>query len=139
VKTTLFFLILAGCISCASNKANQRMKIFVQLDVFSGRPNPSWELSPSESGELLKQLSLLTEVDKNNAPFHDNLGYRGFIISFQEDGSTKPPPNVYRVYKGFVLMNGKVYSDSSYIEKQLLEQAGNKGFKDIIEALKLNE
>ncbi len=113
------------------------MKILVQMDVFSGRPNPSWELSPSESGELLKQLSLLTEAETNNAAFHDNLGYRGFIISFQEDGSTKAPPNIYRVYKGFILMNGKVYSDSSNIEKQLLEQAGNKGFKDLIESLQL--
>jgi hypothetical protein len=137
MKTALLFLILAACISCSSNKANKGMKILVQMDVFSGRPNPSWELSPSESGELLKQLSLLTEVDKNNAAFHDNLGYRGFIISFQEDGSTKAPPNVYRVYKGFILMNGKIYSDSSNIEKQFLEQAGNKGFKDIIETLQL--
>jgi hypothetical protein len=124
VKATLLFLILAVCISCSSNKANKGMKISVQMDVFSGRPNPSWELSPSESGELLKQLSLLTEVDKNNAAFHDNLGYRGFIVSFQEDGSSKPPPNVYRVYKGFILMNGKVYSDRSNIEKQFLEEAG---------------
>jgi hypothetical protein len=139
VKATLLFLILAVCISCSSNKANKGMKISVQMDVFSGRPNPSWELSPSESGELLKQLSLLTEVDKNNAAFHDNLGYRGFIISFQEDDATKPPPDIYRVYKGFVLMNGKVYSDNSSVEKKLIKQAITKGFADIIDALQIRE
>lgn len=115
------------------------MKISVQMDVFSGRPNPSWEPSPSESRELLKQLSLLSEMDKNTAVFNDNLGYRGFIISIQKEATTNAASEVYRVYKGFVLKNGQVYSDSSSIEKILIEQAGSKGFKDIIEILQLKE
>lgn len=113
------------------------MKISVQMDVFSGRPNPSWELSPSESGELLKQLSLLPEADTNSAVFNDNLGYRGFIISVYRADTSNVSPSEYRVYKGFVLMNGHVYSDNITLEKKLIEQAVNNGFKDLIEALKL--
>jgi hypothetical protein len=137
VKTALLVFVLSCCIACSSNKANQRMKISVQMDVFSGRPNPSWELSPSESGELLKQLSLLTEADSTNAVFNDGLGYRGFIISVNGADTAIAVPAVYRVYKGFVLMNGRVYSDSSSVEKQLIKQAGNKGFQDLIEAMRL--
>ena len=89
------------------------MKISVELDVFSGRPNPSWETDPVESGEILKKLSLLTKVDKSIAVFPDDLGYRGFVISIQDKDSTTATPTVYRVYNGFVLKNGDVFSDNS--------------------------
>jgi hypothetical protein len=36
-------------------------------------------------------------------------------------------------------MNGKVFSDSSSIEKQLLEQAKIKGFADIISAMQIKD
>lgn len=139
MKTPLLFLIIAGCISCFSDKANQSMKVSVQMDVFSGRPNPSWELSPSESGELLKQLSLLPEVDTNAAVFNDNLGYRGFVISVHGTDTAEATSSEYRVYKGFVLMNGHVFSDNGSVEKKLIEQAVNRGFKDLIESLQLGK
>lgn len=115
------------------------MKISIELDVFSGRPNPSWELNPSESGELLKQLSPLPETDKNKAAFYDGLGYRGFIISVTGADKGISLPATIRVYKGFVLMNEKVFSDQHSVEKKLIEQAGNKGFADIIESMEIRE
>jgi hypothetical protein len=132
MKAALLSLILSVCISCSSNNAKQKMKISVELDVFSGRPNPSWELNPSESGELLKQLSPLPEADKNKAEFNDGLGYRGFIVSVQDADKATESPEIYRVYKGFVLAKGKVFSDKNSVEKKLKEQATNKGFADII-------
>jgi hypothetical protein len=138
MKTALLLLILSGCITCSSNKVKQQMKISVELDVFSGRPNPSWELSPSESGELFKQLSPLPEADTNKSAFFDGLGYRGFVISVH-GADTTASPVIYRVFKGFILMNDKVFSDKNSVEKELKEQAGKKGFGDIIESMQLNE
>ena len=115
------------------------MKISIELDVFSGRPNPSWELSPSESGELYQQLSPLPETDKNKSVFNDGLGYRGFVISVSGADAATSLPSTIRVYKRFVLMNGKVYSDQHSVEKKLIEQARKKGFADIIESLEIKE
>lgn len=115
------------------------MKVSVELDVFSGRPNPSWELNASESGELLKQLSPLPEEDKNKAEFFDGLGYRGFVISVRDELKPSSQPVIYRVYKGFILANDKVFSDKNSVEKKLMEQARNKGFADIIESMQIDE
>jgi hypothetical protein len=111
------------------------MKVSIELDVFSGRPNPSWEVNPSESGELLKELSQLPEMDKNKVEFFDGLGYRGFIISVQAAGKATSSPIIYRIYKGFILSNDKVFSDKNSIENKLMEQARNKGFANLIDSL----
>lgn len=111
------------------------MKVSIQMDVFSGRPNPTWVLNLSESGELLNELSPLPEADKNEAVFFDGLGYRGFIISVRDELKPTPQPVIYRVYKGFILSGEKVFSDKNSVEKKLIEQAKNKGFADIIDAI----
>ena len=115
------------------------MKISIELDVFSGRPNPSWELTASESGELLKQLSPLPEADKTQAPFYDGLGYRGFIISVPGADTANSSPAIIRIFKGTVLMNDQLFSDRNSVEKKLIEQARNKGFAEIIETMQIRE
>jgi hypothetical protein len=135
MKAVILLLILSGFISCSSNNAKQKMKISVEMDVFSGRPNPSWELDSSEAGELLKQLFPLPEADKNKAEFNDGLGYRGFIIFARSTDTTSASPTIYRVYKGFILTNGKVYSDKNSVEKKLMEQGRKKGFAELIDSL----
>jgi hypothetical protein len=139
MKAALLLLMLSGCIACSSNKTKQQMKISIELDVFSGRPNPSWELNPSESGELFKQLSLLPEADKKRAEFFDGLGYRGFVITVQEADHAGSSPDIYRVFRGNILKNDKVFSDTNSVEKNLIEQARNKGFADLIDSLRLNK
>jgi hypothetical protein len=139
MKTAFLFLVLYCCIACSSNKVKQQMKISIELDVFSGRPNPSWELNHSESGELLKELSLLPEVDKNKAEFFDGLGYRGFIISVLDELKPTSQPVTYRVYKVFILSNDKVFSDKNSIENKLIEQGRNKGFADLIDSIQINK
>jgi hypothetical protein len=139
MKTALLFLILSGCLACSSNIEKQQKKISIVLDVFSGRPNPSWELSTSESGELLKQLSSLPEADKNKSDFFDGLGYRGLIISVYDELNPSSPPVIYRIYKGFVLMNDKVFPDLNFVENKLLTQARNKGFSGLIDRIENEE
>lgn len=55
----------------------------VELDVFSGRPNPTWQLSGAEAAGLRRQLTALTPhpmaPDRVPSP-SGRLGYRGFVV-----------------------------------------------------------
>ena len=51
----------------------------VELDVFSGLPNPVWSLSESEVASLAELCSRL-ELTQNHGKMNDGLGYRGFIV-----------------------------------------------------------
>jgi hypothetical protein len=56
----------------------------IQIDVFSGRPNPSWTLGDASARELLSKLKstgITTPV-----PMPDGLGFRGFRVTVS-DGS----------------------------------------------------
>lgn len=54
----------------------------VELDIFSGRPNPSWELTAAESEEFRKRLrSLPRDESGHSAPSDEKLGYRGLIVT----------------------------------------------------------
>ncbi|MGV2389532.1 MAG UNVERIFIED_CONTAM: hypothetical protein LVR29_18605 [Microcystis novacekii LVE1205-3] len=54
----------------------------VELDIFSGRPNPHWTLNERDSQELLQRLQLF--VPTNAGEPSGNLGYRGVILSNPE-------------------------------------------------------
>jgi hypothetical protein len=58
-------------------------KMRVEFDVFSGRPNPSWELTVGESGELIKRLKILPAAKADK--IRDGLGYRGIVIIVLDD------------------------------------------------------
>jgi hypothetical protein len=50
----------------------------VILDIFSGIPNPNWDLSQHQRDEFLKKISTLPTTDK--VQNDSGLGYRGFIV-----------------------------------------------------------
>lgn len=54
----------------------------VELDIFSGRPNPAWTLSGEETRELLGMLENLPSTNTRSP--EAGLGYRGFVVSFQD-------------------------------------------------------
>ena len=50
----------------------------VELDIYSGAPNPTWSLTDAEADSFVKQLAAL----RRTAPrqLSGRLGYRGFIV-----------------------------------------------------------
>lgn len=52
----------------------------VELDIFCGRPNPSWKLLPSEAAELVQRLRAAPPTD-TPPPAGGGLGYRGLIVT----------------------------------------------------------
>jgi hypothetical protein len=73
----------------------------VTLDIFSGLPNPVWELDEESAQAIFKELRsnerLVIDVNKG----FQGLGYRGFIIEFESSEIAKKYqlPQVFRVLK----------------------------------------
>ncbi len=67
----------AGIISTADQPPAPESS--VELDVFSGVPNPTWKLSASEAASLAQSLTRLEPTQTPGKRF-DGLGYRGFIV-----------------------------------------------------------
>ena len=88
--------------------------MLVELDVFSGRPNPRWELDEQRSHELRQLERRLTPAGQA-APEPPGLGYRGFVLSDARGH--------VRAYRGYVKTPRTVLEDPSLsVEKYLLEQ-----------------
>lgn len=100
----------------------------VELDVFSGRPNPSWSLSPAEEKELLRRLSGLPPTD--SLPTPADLGFRGFRIV--------EPGRELRVFGGTVTISDNAgtrsLADTSGMERWLAEQARDHGYGSVVDA-----
>lgn len=73
--------------------------MIVEIDLYSGRPNPSWSLDEAQSAELTKRLDALQEVDKGEPA--QGLGYRGVIITMRDGVSGRPMTTI--VSAGIVL------------------------------------
>jgi hypothetical protein len=88
--------------------------MLVELDVFSGRPNPRWELDETRSRKLRQLQSRLKATSRARAE-PPALGYRGFWYS---DATGR-----VRAYRGHVEIAGAVFADPSFsIERYLLDQ-----------------
>jgi hypothetical protein len=51
----------------------------IELDVFSGQPNPAFEIRKDEFESILNQIRKQREL--NNARLFDGLGFRGITLS----------------------------------------------------------
>jgi hypothetical protein len=67
----------------------------VELDIFSGRPNPICEMTATQNEAFTAILSEMP-VHSGQVPLNDGLGYRGFIIRESEDFE------IAVAYKGYV-------------------------------------
>jgi hypothetical protein len=71
-------------------------RIEVELDIFSGNPNPAWTLSDADSAQFLEKLATLPAASP--AEFDTNLGYRGFIVRI----ANATESSVVRIQRGMV-------------------------------------
>ena len=52
----------------------------VELDIFSGRPNPRWTLNAAEEAELLQRMLDRVVPIAPSTIADGKLGYRGFLV-----------------------------------------------------------
>ena len=71
----MFLVTLLGC----SVTALGDKKMQVEVDMFSGRPNPHWELTVSESQDFAQRFQSLS-THRGEGVVNEGLGYRGLIV-----------------------------------------------------------
>jgi hypothetical protein len=108
----------------------------VELDVFSGRPNPTWLLSTHQERELRRRLGRLAP---GGAPAPITLGYRGFLV-YAGYGWGRP---WLRIGFGLVVVLGGpgrgFYRDTEGIESWLAGQATRHGFGALLPQVEPND
>ena len=102
------------------------MSTLVTLQVYSGLPNPSWELTDAETDELRARLQAIENRSLSKPPgLSGRLGYRGFSI--ETVGERNLDASMYA--HGGVVDVGQfdlsLRADSSEFEAFLLATAGN--------------
>lgn len=116
-----------------NSSTDQNRGLKVTLNIFSGRPNPSYYLENQDLMETI--ISLFNEVEKNPITFNTNsvfptrLGYAGFMI--ENPGNVSGFPPFVGVYKGNIeVKNGQkrfLKDINGALEEFLLNQAQEKG------------
>ncbi|MBD1843926.1 hypothetical protein H6F89_11050 [Cyanobacteria bacterium FACHB-63] len=84
----------------------------VTLDIFSGRPNPSWILDDEEAKEILKQVSNNRGIIATADSGYQGLGYRGIELELLSDEATE----TYNVPALFKIANGASLYESKALE-----------------------
>lgn len=105
--------------------------IEVELDIFSGRPNPRWALSAEAAKRLQADLE---ERATAESPAALGLGYRGFVIRNLSGDSGTPP--VVRVFRSVVTIPERdrqiAFRDTQGVERVLQDQARGLGYGGVI-------
>src|SRR5580704_19686200 len=95
----------------------------VWLNIFSGRPNPSWELTDEQTGALLEQISRMTEFTTSKPPgVLGGLGYRGFLV--ERSGAAPEGPLSLYIHEGIVdrgQTEVNTVDEDQAVERSLLE------------------
>jgi hypothetical protein len=92
------------------------------MDLFSGRPNPRWELSEEDSAELRRLIADLKPTDAR-AVAPPGLGYRGILI--QETSTTM------RAYRGYVHTLDRVREDPGRSTEAFVLERVPDQFRDL--------
>jgi hypothetical protein len=88
----------------------------VTVDLFSGRPNPEFDLDPHEAEHVLELLASLAAAPGRSAE-PPPLGYRGFVV--ETGGGTR-----LHVFHGLVIDSRGTHEDPDRrLERLLLESA----------------
>jgi len=92
----------------------------VELDIFSGMPNPTWTLTDREADRFTQRLAALPPAQAR--ALSGNLGYRGFIVQCTQGTDTQS----IRIQRGLVQISkndGTVYAadPDRGLERQLLD------------------
>ena len=118
-------LLLAACVT--STDVHVEGGVTVELDAFSGLPNPTWTLTAAQHAELERRLRDLPSARDARLP-EGGLGYRGFrLTAAGEDGAGR---QIY-VTSGLVQIGeaeALLYRDVHGLEAWLREQARVRGY-----------
>jgi hypothetical protein len=106
---SIVVLALLGCVIPISGVG----KMQVELDVFSGRPNPYWDLTSQEGRDFVSRFQTLPQY-QGDGSVREGLGYRGLIV--------REPGKRIEGYDEIVVSNGVVVARWDSQSKQLTDK-----------------
>jgi hypothetical protein len=74
----LALLAISGCRRADSQDMGRPGPADVVLDIFSGRPNPKWQMPPADTEALVEMIAGLPAIEPVSVP--EPLGYRGLSV-----------------------------------------------------------
>jgi hypothetical protein len=108
----------------------------VRLLIFSGRPDPEWDLGAEELKGVLEGVRAVAAGEDANPPPTGGLGYRGFLL--EGPALAEVRTEAATVFRGVVTMlrgqKGTHRRDTGDLERTLLRQARDRGYGDILDA-----
>lgn len=119
--------------------ANERPALTVRLLIFSGRPDPEWELDATASEQLRKRLASVRESGVSGDAPPPSLGYRGFVV--RNPGGAPGIPAELFIGGGLVREGSgagaerRQWRDTAGLEDLLLSEARQRDHGELLEAL----
>jgi hypothetical protein len=98
------------------------MAVEIVLDMFSGRPNPTWVLDSKQEAELIQRLNALPPDGSVETVEPPALGYRGLQMQITDGPLNDSEP--IRVYAGTIRQGGKILRDDGRAFEKWLLQTG---------------
>ena len=135
-RSVFIVLWLLLCTARFADTLIWRVVLKVELDIFSGRPNPQWDLTETEEAELLLKLRALPiATGRCTIP---QLGYRGFLLySYHSKTSLQ---TWLRIGFGCVIdlrnPGYKYYEDTASIESWLIQNSIAHGHQVVVEQIR---
>ena len=122
---TLLLLLLLLVVACSSGIRIDESNTEVEIDVFSGLPNPRWQLTREEARELQRKLN---DLPRDSGALRETLGYRGFVI--------KNANQRIHISNGLVALERGdeqvFFRDAHGAEEWLLENAARRGYQRLL-------
>ena len=102
-----------------------KTNVTVEVLIFSGRPNPTWQIQDPKSLAMLKaKLKDLPEASKEEPAGWSKMGFAGFRI---RDGESLGLPGETRIYQGVIRtgqgQDAKYLKDASGFEQSLINES----------------
>ena len=97
----------------------------VMLDIFSGRPNPTWSLSPQDTRALAAMIARQPVAPARE--LSGRLGYRGFVVTLPEAAGGSARVTVQDAFVRYESQEANRFlADSGrQVERWLIESAGS--------------
>ena len=125
------FLASQGFVSEVLAAEGGKTNLTVEVLIFSGRPNPTWQLQDTKALERLKaKWKELPEAFQEEPPGWTRLGFAGFRI---HGGESLGLPAQIRIYEGVVKAgHGKTAQhrkDATGLEQGLINEASKQALE----------
>jgi hypothetical protein len=121
-------LIFGASIAAERVKTDRKLMVAIEVDAFSGRPNPVTELRDAEAEKLAELLERTRDRFSDEKIATTGLGFRGFVVRIGQ--------KVYRVVGSVVIVDGRHFSDPGRSAERYIISVLPANLRALVEQIK---